>query len=754
MTMPRSRWFALAPLCVLLCLSLACVGGGEPSVQQEIQTVRVDYDTWLRNIGATGAFGTLGQPWIVAPDNDAEVSGEFEVRGWSARPQDIAGVPYDAVTYVRLFVLPEADHLAHRTRYRNYEITSENRRATVDAETGEWSLALNSADMISGSCAIVAVTHMETPTGIKESNPMAIAVKAPEGTRTTAGGNWPAPTETIHVACVMAAPKGETFRDEDERRFRYSMDELQAWVRDASRGRVQLVIDQWVIRDEQLPYTDAEYAADDNKYLELIAQTKSWLNMPQSGRFSIIVVQPGRDPRWYDPDREGRSTHSISWDNINENGDYPWIGSYINMPVIQDYPVGALAHELMHGTGMDARGDTQRSGLPDLYDYGGAPASYTNLTSDLGLGFDQGDYFLMVNNRSVLPSGYSQQWLGWLEYADYDPGDDSTIDVPYLDGLFGGITTVPRVLWTDDGRDTYTVLDARSRQHGRWDDEVPRTGVAVYRIRDYAEGDTWRYMWPRSVNWCDLLERTGDSWVDLDGNYSLSLEEGAEYAQRVHIRPLLSGGDTSPVAAGTALSGAVMSANVDDLPRLDDPDAFISSESSGGVVPDLDLHAYLADGRHIGVNPQTGVYENPVDSALVSGDMVMDAEWIMLPPDLAATTRFEVSSSDVQAFQEAEPELAEEVGPIELSYSVQPTVYDEAANTIAKGEPVSGTLTGGESSDALELDIDLDDGAPPAFGGGGGPAAPPSWRLPAVLAGAALLVLIGLVLLLKPLRRP
>lgn len=742
----RARWLALAPLCFVLCVSLACTGGGEPSVQEEIQMVRTDYDTWLRGIGAGGAFGLLGQPWIVAPDNDSEVTGEFEVRGWSARPSDVLGARADAPTYVRLFVLPEADHLANRTRYWSYEVTSDSRKATVNPETGEWSLTLDSSDMMSGSCAIVAVTHMETSLGIKESNPMAIAVKAPEGTRTTAGQNWPAATETIHVACVMARPKDEDFRDEDERRFRYSMDELQAWVRDVSRGRVQLVIDEWVIRDEEeLPYTDAEYAADEAKYLELIAQTKSWLNPPAGGRYSVIVLQPGGDTRREDP--PGRSTHSISWDNLNDDGTYPWIGGYINMPVQQRYPTGVLAHELMHGTGMDARGETTRSALPDLYDYGGAPAAYTNLQQDLGLGFTQGDFFLMVWNRSVLPSGYSQEWLGWLNYLDYDPGAEQTIDVPRLDGLHGPVGGVPRILWSSDGRDAFTVLDARSKESGRWDDEVPSSGVVVYRMRDFAEGDDWRYMWPRSVNWCDLLVSPGDSWTDFEGGYTLTLQEDAGATERVQSRPLLSGGGDSPIAAaGSLMSGAVMSAGLEGQPRLDD-DPIVSSESSGGVAPDLDLHAYLDDGRHIGVDYDTGVYENPVDSAIVSRDMVMDAEWIILPQELAATARFEVSSHDIELFQAEQPELAEEIGPIELSYSVQPAVYDEAANTIAKGEPVTGTLSGGDS-DALDLQIEDGSGAV-GFATGAGPAQPPAWRLPAVLGGSALLVLIGLVLLLR-----
>lgn len=757
MTMPRSRWFALAPLCVLLCLSLACVGGGEPSVQQEIHYVRTDYDTWLRSIGAAGSLGRLGQPWIVAPEHDSEVSGEFEVKGWAARPSDVVGVSEDAEASISLYVLPETLYATVPSSYWQYSV---GLPALVNPDTGEWSMTLNSSHMMSGSCAIVAVEHMSDDDAFLTSDPMAIAVTYPDGTRTQTGQAWPAATDTIHLACVMARPKGESFPAGAEAKLRGYAADVQSYFRDTSRGHVQVVLDEWVVMDGELSMTNDELqdevmtsrSSEGAVATRWINETTAALSIPETlgpNEFYVVVVFQPPDAR--------------SWrTGLFPEGDSRR-GGIINLYMGDDSPVGVIAHEISHALGDRARGIAGRTALPDLYNESGIrPDNYNNFFWSA----DRGEYFLMADSRPAKAlSGYSQEWLGWLDYIDEDPG--TAFDVPYIDGLNADVDGVHRVLTSsENGRNEYIVFDARSNRHSPWELYLPKTGVVVYRIQESTaeEQAEWSkgldFDWPRSINWLDLLEYDGEVYHDFSDGLVLKVQDlysgGSARVEIIEMLGVLEDAAGNLVATGSGLAGAVMDVDIGLAPVLASYEDVLPADTAdldSPPIPDLDLHAYLADGTHIGVNYETGQFENPVDSALVSGDLAMDAEWIMLPPDLAATARFEVSSSDVQAFQEAEPELAEEVGPIELSYSVQPTVYDEAANTIAKGEPVSGTLAGDESSDALELDIDLDDGAPPAFGGGGGPAAPPSWRLPAVLGGSALLVLIGLVVLLKPLRR-
>jgi hypothetical protein len=66
--------------------------------------------------------------------------------------------------------------------------------------------------------------------------------------------------------------------------------------------------------------------------------------------------------------------------------------------------------------------------------------------------------------------------------------------------------------------------------------------------------------------------------------------------------------------------------------------------------PDLDLHAYTLDGRHVGVNYETGEYEMQIPGAIASGEFYNSSEWISVPDNIEVY--FFVSSHDVRAFIE------------------------------------------------------------------------------------------------------
>jgi len=75
----------------------------------------------------------------------------------------------------------------------------------------------------------------------------------------------------------------------------------------------------------------------------------------------------------------------------------------------------------------------------------------------------------------------------------------------------------------------------------------------------------------------------------------------------------------------------------------------------GGTLPDLDLHAVTSDGRHAGVNYQTGEFDQ-IEGAILSGDNGGSPEWILLPKE--ANAKFFVSSRDNQKFLEENPDIA------------------------------------------------------------------------------------------------
>ncbi len=99
--------------------------------------------------------------------------------------------------------------------------------------------------------------------------------------------------------------------------------------------------------------------------------------------------------------------------------------------------------------------------------------------------------------------------------------------------------------------------------------------------------------------------------------------------------------------------------------------------SESDVQPDLDLHAITPDGRHIGVNYQTGEYENQIAGSIVSGDNQGIHEWIFVPE--GETVRYYVSARDNQAFLAENPQITDTTD-----------TFDIYARTI---DPASGIFT-------------------------------------------------------------
>lgn len=93
------------------------------------------------------------------------------------------------------------------------------------------------------------------------------------------------------------------------------------------------------------------------------------------------------------------------------------------------------------------------------------------------------------------------------------------------------------------------------------------------------------------------------------------------------------------------------------------------------TLPDLDLHLFCDDGRHIGMNYQTGQYENQIPEAIISGDSLGAPEWIFIPSDITGC-RYAVSSYDNQKFLEENPSIADQVTDTSDAYEIYARYID------------------------------------------------------------------------------
>lgn len=95
---------------------------------------------------------------------------------------------------------------------------------------------------------------------------------------------------------------------------------------------------------------------------------------------------------------------------------------------------------------------------------------------------------------------------------------------------------------------------------------------------------------------------------------------------------------------------------------------------NNSTYPDLDLHAYTADGNHTGMNYISGAYENEIPGAIASGDLLGGEEWIFVPKN--TEVRYSVDSRDVQQYLNDHPEI--NVTNASMDYFV--TVMEYGAN--------------------------------------------------------------------------
>jgi M6 family metalloprotease-like protein len=141
------------------------------------------------------------------------------------------------------------------------------------------------------------------------------------------------------------------------------------------------------------------------------------------------------------------------------------------------------------------------------------------------------------------------------------------------------------------------------------------------------------------------------------------------------------------------LTGAV--AHPGPAPANGGTNASTTENNADENLPDMDLHAYDADGNHVGLNYQTNEYENDIPGAIASGDLVGDDEWIFVPSGMQV--RYEISTYKTQQFLAKNPGMA--VGSGSQNYTATAIKFD------SQGRRFEGDLGGGSADPGAKIDL-------------------------------------------------
>jgi len=262
-------------------------------------------------------------------------------------------------------------------------------------------------------------------------------------------------------------------------------------------------------------------------------------------------------------------------------------------------------------------------------------------------------------------SGFTKNSAGWLGYTE------AALNNTYRIKSIESMKKDENVLRFDDPQfanaEYYYTIEARdsSAVFG-----APESGVVIYRVwfdqghhvvNDLVpQGGATVGAGPggRQFRKATLTDTAGNAsrYISVPGQFQISLVSQATgpYAARVKVeeyKPAALVGAVAAPAGGGVAGGAPAGTTENDL---------------DGTMPDTDLHAYDAQGNHVGMDYQTGEYENEIPGAIASGDLIGAEEWIFVPE--GTDVRYEISGHDTQQFLGRHPELAQNTTP-EISKS-------------------------------------------------------------------------------------
>ena len=337
--------------------------------------------------------------------------------------------------------------------------------------------------------------------------------------------------------------------------------------------------------------------------------------------------------------------------------------------------LGTWAHEFGHSVPsrftMPAPWNSGR--ISDRYNYGPAFGGFGQFgeIDNWGL-MGYGAWWGNNGNSPVHMSGFSKYSAKWLGYSQAALNETYILTPLEHMGKDGSLLTLDDPLSV--GSEDYYVIEARDSGaiFG-----APETGVVIYKVKKHPGGYHIVNSLPRQTPGGRGVSQDGrqyqrptlsadsNTYVNLLGNFRIRLLDSSANSSAVRIEPYrparMIGAAAAP--AGPAINPPPGQENMASPP----PD-------STAPRPDTDLHAYDSSGNHVGVNYDTGEYENSIPGAISSGDLVDDEEWIFVPE--GTDVRFEISTRDTEMYLSDFPEYAQYAVP--QNYSASAVKYDSS----------------------------------------------------------------------------
>ncbi|MEM4366558.1 MAG: hypothetical protein QW035_00290 [Candidatus Anstonellales archaeon] len=326
----------------------------------------------------------------------------------------------------------------------------------------------------------------------------------------------------------------------------------------------------------------------------------------------------------------------------------------------QNRDLGTWAHEFGHSIPSKHQLPNGFARISDRYNYQGVRYGQYGEIYKWGLmGYGSWNGGNGVNPAHMV--GFTKNAAGWLGYSQASL--NSTYTLTALEDMKKGDSLL--VLDDPNSNDAnyYYIIEARDSTKIFGGIE---SGVVIYKVSMRDGYPVVNSLFPQApsikievdgqrVPRATLFSQSGEgsSYTSVPGKFKVILQSKGDSSSTIKIVPY------DP----RSMAGAIINAFGGGFVQI--PGRLISAPPrEEGPSPDSDLHAYDSNGNHVGMNYNTGVYENQIPGAIASGDLSNDEEWIFVPE--GTDVRFEVSTYDTQKFLEQNPEYATYLTPHEV----------------------------------------------------------------------------------------